>query len=947
MKTITLLAAFCLILAPVFAQQVPQVLEFSNTEKGFLENKGQVKDLSGKVNEKVKFIYNNGLFNLELNKNGFSYELFQVIPDNTGMDEAGYNHDSDDEDNFNNRIAGSTRIDVVLQGANKNPIIEATNATGAYFNFYYSPIATNRIEGVLAYNTITYRNIYPGIDLVFSAPDKEEATPLHYDFVVHPGGNPYLIRLRYNGNQTISTNDNGSLKLNTSLGYIEEGKPFSYQRTEKEEVVSAYAVEKNEVKYQIGNYDKTQPLVIDPTLIWASYYGGEDIEDVAKVSSDKKDQPIFSGNTLSTFNIASSGAYQTNYGGQSDIFLAKFKGNGKLDWATYFGGVDKDLGYGAVADKFNDIVLYGKSGSDGLATIGQTLNGGAGDGLIVKFSAKGIFKWSTYKGSANDDHYRNVRCDKKGTIYAAGYTESKQNITTPGAYQTEYGGFGDCLLSKFSATGTEIFTTYLGALGSDRFHAVNLDLYNHILLQGTTGSTTGMATPGAYQTVFGGGEEDVLLAMFDTSGNRIWSTYYGGEFSDRGRGVESDIDGNIYIGGLTESEHGISTPGAHQEQWTPGFIGLVRQEDGYLAKFTPEGQLVWGTYYGGGGYDRIWGIALDREAQAVYVAGGTQSNDKIGTPLGWQPERIYGTDGFFARWDYDGNLVWGSYWGGKSEDHLQDIEPDGEGFVYALGVTNADRMPITLKVHQTDNAGKDEAMLYRFYAGSECYDYNEPNDDPTNARQIFGWAPLDSFYYGYTGSIVNAQDDDWFKLKLKSTANNFMIVLTDKPAAYNLKLYNNQQVLLQTSTNPQNMNDTLSYNGANPANYFIRISHGPNVFDSIFCYRLKVFISPIPFVLKESGNTFSASEQAITSLQVFPNPAADQLSFNITAPSAGNGSLMIYDMLGRLRYSKEVSLDEGYQTMNIPVMDLPNGSYQMLLKSINKNWVASFIKSGH
>ena len=106
-------------------------------------------------------------------------------------------------------------------------------------------------------------------------------------------------------------------------------------------------------------------------------------------------------------------------------------------------------------------------------------------------------------------------------------------------------------------------------------------------------------------------------------------------------------------------------------------------------------------------------------------------------------------------------------------------------------------------------------------------------------------------------------------------------------------------------------------------------------------------MSPNPFEYKNSANTFEVNDNAITSLTVFPNPVNSQLSFNITAPSSGNGSLLIYDILGRLLYSKEVTLDEGYQTLEIPVADLPNGSYQMLLKSNEKNWVASFIKSSH
>ncbi len=946
MRKCSAIALLCFFVSHVYGQQFTQQFNLSLSEKAFLENKGQVKDQHGKVNREVKFIYSNGIFNLALKENSFSYELFQLVEENAKMDEAGSKVSDSDAEDFSSRIVASTRIDVVLLGANKKVAIEATDPTGAGFNFYSGPVNLNKVERVKAFNTITYYNIYPGIDLVFRAPDPDNGTALHYDFIIHPGADPSQIRLQYLSDYNLALNDNGSLQLSTSIGYVQEAKPFTFQDTERREVASSYVMANNVVQYQLAEYDRSKVLVIDPTLLWASYYGGPGDEDVAKVSVDKQHRPIIAGSTSSPAGIASTGAFQVTYGGApSDMFVAKFKTNGKLDWASYFGGPEQDLGYGAIADKNNNIILYGKSRSDDMATVGQLVQGGSGDGMIVKFDPNGIFQWSTYKGAINDDHYRNIRSDNHGNLYCVGYTESPNNMTTPGAYQETYGGFGDCLFSKFSPAGVEIWTTYFGEVGSDRFHAVNIDLFNHILVQGTTGSTSGMATEGAHQEIYGGGEEDVLVAQFDTNGHRIWSTYYGGEFSDRGRGIESDSAGFIYIGGLTESETGISTPGAHQENWTPGYVNSVRQEDGYVAKFTPSGEIIWASYYGGDGYDRIWGISLDRVAGALYVAGGTQSNDHVGTPTGWQPERISGTDGFFARWDFDGNLTWGSYWGGNSEDHLQDIEPDGEGYIYVLGVTNQNRMPVTPNVHQTKTGGGDEAMIYRFYPGLDCYDYNEPNNEFAAAKQITGWAPIDSFFYGYNGSIVNKLDQDWFKLKVKSTAKNFMLLLTDKPAGYNLKLYNAQHVLLQSASNPANMNDTIIFNNAPAAYYYIRISHGKNTFDSLNCYRLKVFQSSYIFENK-SGEQFVSAEEMMSAVQVFPNPATSQLTFNLTTAKAGSATLLIYDMLGRLCLHYELLLEDGYQQVDVPIDGLPEGSYRILLKNNEKNWVSTFIKAG-
>jgi hypothetical protein len=195
-----------------------------------------------KANTAVKFIYSDRLFNLQLTQKGFSYELFQVVADNSNMDEAGLRHDSDEP--AMPRLAASARIDVVLEQANPKAAIIPSDPTGAYFNFYHSPVRTDRVEQAKAFNTITYQNIYPGIDLVFYAPDAEQQTALHYDFLVHPGADPGLIRLHYQGASSLTANLDGSFQLANPIGFIREGKPVSFTASAngalQQQVSSAY-----------------------------------------------------------------------------------------------------------------------------------------------------------------------------------------------------------------------------------------------------------------------------------------------------------------------------------------------------------------------------------------------------------------------------------------------------------------------------------------------------------------------------------------------------------------------------------------------------------------------------------------------------------------------------------------------------------------------------------
>jgi hypothetical protein len=180
-----------------------------------------------------------------------------------------------------------------------------------------------------------------------------------------------VIKLKYTGATSQFIDDKGFMMLNTPMGFMTEGKPFSYMQSNKEEVKSSYLLNENDVSFFVGDYDRNQTLVIDPTLIWGTYYGGAARDDVSEISLDSKKHPFITGNTLSTMNIATSGAFQTSSAGLDDLYVAKFKVDGGLDWASYFGGSEDDISLGLCTDYFGNVIIEGETESSGLATIGQ------------------------------------------------------------------------------------------------------------------------------------------------------------------------------------------------------------------------------------------------------------------------------------------------------------------------------------------------------------------------------------------------------------------------------------------------------------------------------------------------------------------------------------------------------------------------------------------------
>ncbi|MEO5673705.1 MAG: SBBP repeat-containing protein [Chitinophagales bacterium] len=950
MKTLPIIFFLTLTIS-VSAQQ--PAATYNRDPKVFIENQGQIVDQHGQRNKDVSFLYHDGLFNLALKESGFSYEIFEVRQELNGLYESGRRSDENPEGGVK-RIT-SHRVDVTFEGASRNVIPIASNAIAGYFNYIHAPVESNRQLHVQGYNKITYPDLYSGIDLVFYTPGgrmagEYTAGALRYEFIVHPGADLAKIKFRYEGATDFLINESGSFLINTSCGFIQETKPEYFIEGSAESVSAEFIIHKNIRSFSSCSYDDSKFLIIDPNMIWGTYYGGEKADEVAEVSVGSDGSPVLNGQTISFNHIATSGAYQQGFaGGINDWFITKFNTDGSLDWSTYFGGNDKDYCYGLAIDDNNNIITAGNSESQGLATPGayqDSIVSASSDVLITKFSPEGNLVWSTYFGGEGSEEVRNLVTDHNGDIYLGGTTRSDSSIASPGAYQDSLMGFDDALIMKFSASGGRVWSTYYGDSGVDRIHAVSLDLEGHLYVAGTTSSKKGIASPGSHQAGYGGGSEDAMVLKFDTSGAFVWGTYYGGDEDDRSRGIETDSAGNVYLGGFTNSKDSIATPGAYQDQLYPGNQGGSPTEDAYLAKFNSEGVRQWGTYLGGAHTENLWGMTVDKTTEALYIAGSTNSFENIAYGNAIQPVKAGGDDCLFAKFYSDGLPEWSTYFGGLIGDQFEDVAVDKNHFLYLVARATGIDMPTTPDAYQKIfYGGVSDAMMYKFYGGNDCFDQFEPNESLADAKAVLTYHNnySDTTVYGYNAVIRNAADQDWYAFSIADSELNMMAIISLYSVDLNLNLYNDQGILIYQSSNPDSMPDTISVNGLTAGAYYLEVPHAPAEFDSLHCYRLQIFVSDSLFPVIGIPTPVSAASSSQNFL-IFPNPVHDQLSFFIPLLNNETATLIIRDMLNRIVYSDEIKVAADGRQISIPAGNFSSGPYSIIIRSTRSVWEGKFTK---
>ncbi len=670
----------------------------------FIQNKGQLTDAEGNPAPDILFTAHNGGVELFFHNNGISYQ-FQKTEYPKGYDIANKKkiHNLDLE---KNKETSAYRMDMELLGASLNPTVE-TDGKSEYVENYYLPSCQKGILNIPTYTKIIYKDIYPKIDWVVYTKGQE----MKYDFVIHPGGNPNLIKIKYKDATSTEITANGNLLIKTSLGQITDQKPLSLQKGLT--VESSFESNKDIITYHIGGYDKGQDLTIDPGISWATYYGGSAYDVGEGISTDANGNVYLAGYTQSTTSIA-AGGFQNSFSGSSDdAFLVKFDSTGNRLWATYFGGSGDNYGFGTATDFSGNVYLCGHTTSTSGIAIGgflTTYPGGQQDAFLVKFDQNGNLIWSTYYGGSIGAEGYAVATDGSENVYLGGSTRSLNNIASGGFQNTFGGGIEDDFLVKFDANGNRLWATYYGASGTEENPDITTDVNGNVYLEGTTTSTDSIAWGGFQNTIAGLSYEDVgyspnaFLVKFDGSGNRLWATYFGGSGANDGVCVATDDSANVYISGLTTSTSNIAYNG-YQTTFGSG------TQDAFLVKFDQNGNLIWSTYYGNTGS----------------YTGNAISTDAIGNVyLAVTPYNYYQGHESLVKFSNSGNLVWST----NPQFGIMGISANNVGSgVYVGGYAGSSPNIAINGFQNTYGGGNSDAFLMKVI---ECGTSPNITTQPTN-----------------------------------------------------------------------------------------------------------------------------------------------------------------------------------------------------------------------
>jgi hypothetical protein len=363
------------------------------------------------------------------------------------------------------------------------------------------------------------------------------------------------------------------------------------------------------------------------------------------IAINSKNELIVIANTTGSTGLATSGAYRTTPIGNYDGMVIKFTTAGTRIWATYFGGTSIDELYKVETDHHLNIYIGGKSSSTGLATSGayQTSNAGGEDAILFSFTNSGALRWSTYLGGSSQDYSYGIVQHSDNYLYIYGATFSSSGIALNAKHQSAYGGGGDVFFGKMDTMGKFYWISYCG--GSSMDYPMDLMSDGRLLYHsGYTGSSSGIASSGAFKTS-NSGNSDGFLFSFDTSGQRSWATYLGGSGFDEVYSMSFSRD-KIYVSGKTSSSSGISMGDAYQKTLGGG-------QDNFIMQLDMNGYPIWGTYYGGSGDDRV--TSMHVFMGSLYLMGATASSSNMATSGSHKSIYSGNGDSYIARFDNLGN----------------------------------------------------------------------------------------------------------------------------------------------------------------------------------------------------------------------------------------------------------------------------------------------------
>jgi hypothetical protein len=444
------------------------------------------------------------------------------------------------------------------------------------------------------------------------------------------------------------------------------------------------------VRFAVGRYDRTRPLVVDP-LVYSRFVGGTGSDAATGIAVDTRGNAYITGVTSSS-DFPILGAFQSTFNkGGYDAFVTELDANGSLLYSTYLGGDSEDLGTAISIDSNLVVNVAGYTGSSNFPTMKgfQTALAGVYDLFVTRLDTRGVLLVSTYLGGGNLDIVQSMATDKAGNAYLTGYTRSNDFPRVQAVQQKLYGG-EDLFVSSISPDGLLGYSTYLGGSLNERGIGIAADPEGNVVLTGYTQSGD-FPTKDALQPALAGAT-NAFVTKLNPVGTLAFSTFLGGSSNDRGAGVTIDRVGNIWVTGATQSLN-FPTRDAAQPTYGHG------NSDGFITHFAPDGTLAYSSYLGATGDDYCQFIA--QNSRGYIAVGGLTTSDDFPTPYGEQTNFGGGLyDIFITMWYGPEKPMYATYLGGSGDDGIGGIaigsnDLADEGGIFVAGGTASPDFPRT------------------------------------------------------------------------------------------------------------------------------------------------------------------------------------------------------------------------------------------------------------
>jgi uncharacterized repeat protein (TIGR01451 family) len=673
---------------------------------------------AGQVDPRVNFLARGSGFSLFLTSSGATLRLRRPTPPAAGPREA----------------SGDAVLGLRLLGANQSVRPEGHEKLPGRSNYLLGRDPARWRTNVSRYARVSYREVYPGVDLVFYG----DQARLEYDLVVAPGADVGRIQLRFDGAASERVDDNGDLVMRLADAEVRQFRPVVYQEWDNgRHLLSArYVLDAaGDVGFEItgGRADKT--LIIDPVLAYSSFLGGSGIDVGHAVAVDANDNVYVTGATYS-IDFPTQGPEQPANAGGSDAFVTKLDPTGTVVlFSTYLGGSAQENDYntrvessGVAVDSVGNVYLAGRTNSIDFPVshaLFGSYRGGDEDGFVAKLSADGsTLLYSTYLGGEDNDSAHGIAVDSAGNMYITGGTRSVSDFPiSPGAFQPFSGGGTDAYIVKIDPTQTGtasfVYGSYLGGGGMDRGRAVVVDSSGNAYVTGSTDSAD-FPTVNSVQPVNAGAGDAFVAVVNPSATGLVYSTFLGGSGFDAGHSIAVDAAGSAYVVGETASQDFPGTTNGFQ----PANGG---SSDAFVAQLDPTGSvLVYGTYLGGNGLDVGTGIAVNA-AGKLFVTGQTSSaNFPLLNPFQGSPGG--GIDAFVAELDPTqqgmASLLYSSFLGGTADDLALGIALNSTGDAWVVGQTaSAASFPTVNAVQASYGGGSSDAFVARVSNEADTPDY--------------------------------------------------------------------------------------------------------------------------------------------------------------------------------------------------------------------------------